>query len=88
MMTVHELRIWPPYFDDLRNGDKRFEVRFNDRHFRVGDEITFREWVPDQKNYTGRHLCMRVRYVLKPTPDCGLVAGYVVLDLEPVTEAA
>jgi hypothetical protein len=76
---------------------KRFDVRFNDRRFQVGDIIKFREFVPkehaaehgqDGAYYTGRNVWMRVRYVLDPKPDrdpeCGLVPGYVVLDLEPL----
>lgn len=93
-MSAHELKIWPPHFEHLLDGRKRFEVRKNDRRFAVGDVIKFREYVPKEHAakhgeaeayYTGRTHSMRVRYVLDPRPDrdpdCGLVAGYVVLDL-------
>jgi ribosomal protein S17 len=96
-VSDHELKIWPPYFEHLLTGRKRFDVRKNDRYFKVGDTIKFRELVPKDKaanfgqsdeDYTGRNLYMRVRYVLSPRPDrdpdCGLVAGYVVLDLEHI----
>lgn len=93
---VHELKCWPPHFGHLLDGRKRFEVRLNDRNFRVGDTIKFREWLHsrggwhDDAHYTGRNLWMRVRYVLNPRPDfdpvCGLLAGYVVLDVEPINE--
>lgn len=92
MAKTHEVKIWPPFFEHLLDGRKRFEVRRNDRGFAVGDEIKFREWVPKARGgnedyYTGRALWMRVRYVLNPRPDrdpdFGLVPGYVVLDLEP-----
>jgi Domain of unknown function (DUF3850) len=98
-MSAHELKIWPPYFEHLLDGRKRFDVRLNDRRFRIGDEIKFREFVPKQHAaqhgqgdayYTGRNIWMRVRYVidlrLDRDPDCGLVAGYVVLNLEPIAE--
>jgi hypothetical protein len=99
-MIEHELKIWPPFFEHLADGRKRFDVRFNDRKFKIGDAIKFREYIPKQRAanfgqddayYTGRNLWMRVRYVLDPRPDrdpdCGLVAGYVVLDLEPINSA-
>ena len=86
MSKTHELKCWQPFFGHLLDGSKRFDVRFNDRHFRVGDQIKFREWLPDERCYTGQTLLMRVRYILNPRPDrdpdCGLVAGYVVLDVE------
>jgi hypothetical protein len=95
--TVHELKIWPPFFEHILDGRKRFDVRKNDRDFRVGDTIKLREYVPrehgfaDGNEYTGRNLYMRIRYILDPRPDrdpdCGLVAGYVVLDLEPINTA-
>jgi uncharacterized protein DUF3850 len=90
-MTAHELKIWPPYFEHILDGRKCFEVRRNDRGFRVGDEIKLREWVPKAHGYleeyfTGRNLWVRVTYILDPRPDhdpdCGLVPGYVVLGIE------
>jgi Domain of unknown function (DUF3850) len=97
MQANHELKCWPPYFLHLLDERKRFEVRYDDRRFRVGDIIKFREYVPKEHGYaedyyTGRNLFRRVRYILNPRPerdpDCGLVAGYVVLDLEPVDNVA
>jgi len=92
-MQTHELKVWPPYFEHLLDGRKRFEVRRNDRDFHVGDEIKFREWVPKQHGhvedyYTGRNYWMRIRYILNARPgrdpDFGVVPGFVVLDLEPI----
>jgi hypothetical protein len=96
-MREHELKIWPPFFEHLLDGRKRFEVRLNDREFKDDDVIKFREYIPKHRAaafgqgdayYTGRNLWMRIRYILDPEPDrdpdCGLVAGYVVLDLEPI----
>ena len=93
-MKTHELKIWPPFFEPLLDGRKRFEVRFNDRGFWVGDHILFREWEPESKAYTGHNLLMRVRYILAGGPlydqnelkQTGLESGYVVLDLDPVPE--
>jgi len=92
-MPSHELKVWPPFFEHLLDGRKKFEVRRNDRKFAIGDEIKFREWVPTnhghgESYYTGRNIWMRVTYILDPRPgrdpDCGLVPGFVVLGLEPI----
>lgn len=36
---VHELKIAPEYFKDVRTGLKKFEIRKNDRDFKVGDRL-------------------------------------------------
>ncbi len=39
MTTVHHLKTWPQFFEQSRAGVKPFEVRKNDRPFKVGDII-------------------------------------------------
>lgn len=88
----HVLKIWPPHFEHIRNGERRFDIRRNDRRFRVGDVIKFSEFIPSEiggdDTFTGRHCFMRIRFIHNPEPgrdpDCGLVSGYVGLDLDPV----
>ena len=60
----HDLKVLPKYFNSLMWGAKPFEVRKNDRDFKVGDLLTLREWEPEEK-YSGRVLCRQVGYVLK-----------------------
>ncbi|EPB6723331.1 DUF3850 domain-containing protein [Vibrio fluvialis] len=50
--TVHELKILPEYFALQISGEKRFEVRHNDRDFQIGDTVILNEW--DGESYTGR----------------------------------
>jgi len=93
-MREHELKIWPPFFEHILNGRKTFDVRLNDRDFVVGDDVLFREYVPEEHGiqgtpyYTGRKHRMLISYILNPRPDrdpdCGLVAGYVVLGLKSI----
>lgn len=40
-MTTHRLKIQERYADAVLNGTKTFEVRKNDRNFKVGDKIVF-----------------------------------------------
>lgn len=40
-MTTHALKIQMKYADAVLSGKKSFEVRKNDRGFKVGDEIVF-----------------------------------------------
>lgn len=40
-MTTHRLKVLIKYADAIINGTKTFEVRKNDRNFKVGDKIVF-----------------------------------------------
>ena len=44
--TPHELKTWPEFFTETRSGRKKFELRRNDRDFRVGDQLLLKEWDP------------------------------------------
>lgn len=41
MTKTHELKIEQRYLDKLLSGEKTFEVRFNDREYKVGDVLSF-----------------------------------------------
>lgn len=45
-ILVHELKVWPEFFDPLDRNEKTFEARRNDRGFKVGDILHLREFVP------------------------------------------
>ena len=74
----HELKVWGSFFESLLDGTKNFEVRHNDRGFKLGDYLLLREWVENE--YTGRELIRCVTYVLQGGI-FGVEAGYVVLAL-------
>lgn len=56
---THHLKSHPRYFEGARSGSRPFEIRLNDRDFRVGDRILLHEWDPDRgkereaEGYTG-----------------------------------
>jgi len=41
---IHELKINPEFFDAVASGIKTFEVRKNDRPFRIGDTLVLLEF--------------------------------------------
>ena len=44
----HELKIWPQYYQAVKDGTKTFEVRKNDRGFQKGDIVELREYDPEK----------------------------------------
>ena len=66
---IHELKIWPEFYMPVVEGKKTFEIRKNDRDFKVGDELYLREWIPEgvewaPPGYTGWDATARILYVL------------------------
>lgn len=59
---VHKLKTIPPYFDHVLLGKKKFEVRKNDRGFKIGDILQLEEWTKDG-GYTGRKTRVKVTYI-------------------------
>lgn len=48
---THELKILPMYFQAVWDGKKTFEVRKNDRGYKLNDILILKEW--DGTKYTG-----------------------------------
>ncbi len=80
--TVHELKTWESYFHAIANGTKQFEIRKDDRDFRIGDELYLRETKYGSGEYTGREVRRKISYILRHEPDLGLMDGYAILSLE------
>ena len=61
---VHKLKTWPCFFEEVFQGRKQFEIRKNDRDFKVGDTLLLEEYDIDSESYTGRHCHREVTYIL------------------------
>lgn len=81
-MAEHELKTWPEFFEWVRIGAKRFEIRKDDRGYKRGDVLLLREWEPLKGQYTGRSLRVIVAMVLQGIGLSGLQPGYVVMGIE------
>ena len=77
-MTIHELKTWKEYFEEVFNGRKTFEVRKNDRNFKKGDIIILQEWDNETQDYTGRQMARGVSYILQGG-QFGIENGFVVM---------
>lgn len=79
-MDTHNLKTWMPFYQDVVDGRKTFELRKNDRDYQVGDILTLIEVDPNNKlTPTGRQTNKEVVYLLT---GWGLEDGYVVLAIK------
>jgi ParB family chromosome partitioning protein len=81
-MTVHELKTWSEYYRAIARGDKKHELRKNDRGFKLGDHLHLREWLAIGKgDYTGHSIVVEVTYVSEPSTMNGLQEGYCCMSI-------
>jgi ASC-1-like (ASCH) protein len=64
-MAIIKKKIWPEFFEMVASGRKNFEARVADFELREGDTLLLEEWSPETKEYTGRKIEKKVKYVLK-----------------------
>lgn len=79
-MKTHELKILPEYFEAVTSGRKKFEIRKNDRDYKVGDRLYLRGW--NGENFTGDSYKAEVTYIT----DYAQKDGYVVLGIKGLEE--
>ncbi len=95
MMRIHILKTWSPWFEATRDGKKPWELRLDDRNYRVGDFLVLRQFTPewgDGEPGSGEHppgrwgneyVVMRVEWVIAE----GFVPpGYVMLTITDATD--
>jgi len=68
-MAIIEKKIRPKYFELVKSGKKKFELRLADFQIKEGDFLILREWDPKKKEYTGRKIRRKVKYILKFHPN-------------------
>ncbi len=78
-MKLHELKLQQPFFDDVYYNRKDFEVRKNDRDFKVGDRIKLIEYPSENP----KCVLKDIKYILDGGQH-GIESGYVVLGLKDV----
>lgn len=78
---IHALKQHPKHFEPVISGKKLFEVRKNDRDYKVGDLLALNEYDPETKSYTGASVLVYVDYILDNPEYCK--EGYVVMSIKP-----
>ena len=81
-MKIHKLKILPKFFEAVASGRKTFEIRKNDRDFKVGDYVRLQEWTVDGHYYTGAEIAGKITYLLTSDDFEGIASGYAVFAFE------
>lgn len=86
-IRVHELKTWSKYYQAVLDGRKRFELRKDDRDYKVGDILELREWEPDRLDdsagaYTGRISRQKIAFLMEDPTGSWLQPGVVCMSLE------
>ena len=64
-MAIIKKKVWPDYFKLIKSGKKKFELRLADFKVKEGDILILEEWNPRKKEYTGRKIRRKIKYILK-----------------------
>jgi ASC-1-like (ASCH) protein len=88
-MTTHELKTDPAEFDAIADGLKTFEIRYNDRNYKVGDQLILNKTrYSHEEMKQGKPLeyldsyGATVSHILYG-PCFGLADGWVIMSLQP-----
>jgi len=82
-MKTHVLKTHPEYFQAIADGVKTFEVRKNDRDFKVDDVLQITEYDPTTDSFSGRIRHLKVTYILDNS-NFGVQPGFVVMAVMPI----
>jgi hypothetical protein len=77
-MIIHALKTWPEFFEQVVSGAKTFEIRRDDRSFKVGEVLELREFDPRGARFTGRSVWRKLTYITNWEQK----SGYVVMAIE------
>lgn len=88
-MKIHELKTDPRVFDQVREREKKFEIRFNDRKYAKGDYLLLKRtgYTGQEMRtglplvYTGQEALLRVEHILHG-PIYGLMEGWVIMSIK------
>lgn len=76
----HHVKILPEYYNAVDKGIKTFEIRFNDRNYKIGDILYLHEFCDGQ--ITGRVLIQEICYIIDSKDYCK--EGFVVLGIRNI----
>jgi hypothetical protein len=84
-MRVHKIKIKEMYAERKFNGQKKFEVRLNDRDYQVGDIIKYEIVEREYADVLDKYEKLADEKIIYIHSGYGLADGFVILGVEPIT---
>lgn len=81
-LNVHKLKILPQYYIAILENRKTFEIRYNDRDYKVGDVLELNEIIDGK--YTGNRIMVLVTYIHVGGGDFGVEDGWVIIGFKKI----
>lgn len=79
MRIHHDIKCIDPYFTDVKNGLKLFEIRKNDRNYQKGQTVLLRQFDPEKGEYSGNWVLCKITCL--PSHE-GITPGYCVFGIK------
>lgn len=79
---LHVLKCVQPFFDDIYLKRKTFEVRKNDRNFKLHDLVELREYDIVNDSYSGKSITVIITYILDGYWGGGIGFGYCIFGFQ------
>lgn len=83
MSVVYGLKIAPLFFNAVVDGDKKLELRVNDRDYKCGDFLLLREW---EGEYTCRKIIVKITHIL-PLDIISIEGDWIILSITHIDES-
>ena len=82
---IHQIKLQKRFFEEKLKGIKPWELRFNDRDYKIGDYIGENEVIEKDGEWieTGRFILERIKNIVDHNACCGIQTGWVILTCEP-----
>lgn len=91
MARVHRIKSWPISFDAILEGAKTFDLRVNDRDYRVGDYVDLHKFDPNNGVFMGESQMRKITFIQEIDlfdPDCAedgpFSITYAILSYAPL----
>lgn len=77
---MHTLKTEQPYFNQLWNGLKKFEVRKNDRDYKLNDLLLLQEYDLEDHSSSGKEILVKVTCIMDDERYCK--KGFVIMGIK------
>jgi len=86
-MKTHKIKSWSHFFDDIKSGIKKHDLRKNDRGYNVGDICILQRYDNIKGIYTGEELPVEISYITDNRTPCAYSSAvlpheYCILSLD------